>query len=398
MKKRTIVILSICAVIIVLAVASIFLFKYFNLGVENKVNGENDLNSVGNEIESEIPKVDEITEEEKYHALARKKISEMSLDEKIGQLFLSRFPTNEDAVNIARDNYLGGYVLFEVDFRDKSFEEVQKMINDVQNAVKIPLIMSVDEEGGIVVRVSSNSNLSDEKFKSSSELYNEGGMERIKQDTIKKSEVLSNVGVNLNLAPVVDVSTDPNDYMYERTIKQNVDIVSEFAKTVIETSKNTDVSYTLKHFPGYGNNVDTHKTGSLDTRSYDEIINNAIPPFRAGIEAGAEAILISHNIIQCMDGENPASISNAVHNLLRDELGFNGMIITDDVSMGAVSEVENVYVKAINAGNNLIITSDYVSGINEVKEALNNGSITEEKIDELIEKTIYWKYYKKMLK
>ena len=200
----------------------------------------------------------------------------------------------------------------------------------------------------------------------------------------------------MNLAPVVDVS-DSSDYMYERTLKQNVELTEEFAKTVIEASKDSGVSYTLKHFPGYGHNSDTHKNSSNDTRTYDEIINKAVPPFKAGIEAGAEAILISHNIIECMDNENPASISKAVHELLRNDLNFKGIIITDDIAMSAVSNIENVYVKAVSSGNNLIITSDCQTAIKQIKDAIENGALTEEQIDDLVEKTITWKYYKGLI-
>ena len=342
-----------------------------------------------------IEEIKELTLEEKLNKKAEEYLNQMTLDEKIGQLFLVRFPTN-GAKTIVSENYIGGYVLFGKDFKEKTKDQVIDMINEVQSVSKIPLLIAVDEEGGSVVRISNNKSLANEKFKSPSVLYNEGGFDLIRKDTINKSALLKELGINLNLAPVVDIS-DPSDYMYERTLKQNVELTKEFAKTVIEASKDSGVSYTLKHFPGYGHNNDTHKTGSNDTRTYDEIMDEAIPPFRTGIEAGAEAILISHNIIECLDNENPASISKAVHSLLRNDLNFKGIIITDDIAMSAVSNIENVYVKAVNSGNNLIITSDCQTAIKQIKDAIENGILTEEQIDDLVIKTIAWKYYKGLM-
>ncbi len=340
----------------------------------------------------------EPTKEEKYLALGKEQLEKLTLDEKIGQLFLVRYPNDSNAAQIASDNCLGGYVLFEKDFKNKTTEQVQEMINKVQNNCKIPLITAVDEEGGTVIRISSNKNLASEKFKSPRELYTSGGLEAIKQDTKAKAELLSNLGINLNLAPVIDVSTNANDYMYKRTLGEGVELTSEYAKTVIEASKECEgVSFTLKHFPGYGNNKDTHKQQSIDKRTYEEIQNTAIPPFKAGIEAGAESILISHNIIECIDEENPASISPKVHEMLRNDLEFKGVIITDDLAMSAVSNIENVYVKALLAGNNLIITSDYATSINAIKQGLADWTINEAMIDEAVTRTLAWKCYKGLI-
>lgn len=242
--------------------------------------------------------------------------------------------------------------------------------------------------------MSSNPNLASEKFKSSSELYSIGGFDKIRNDTLEKSKVLSNLGINLNLAPVVDVSTNPSDYMYKRALGQNSELTAEYAKTVIEASKSTSVSYTLKHFPGYGNNLDTHTGTSVDTREYQDILKNDLPPFIAGIEAGAEAVLVSHNIVTSIDAENPASLSLAIHELLRNELNFKGVIITDDLDMGGVSNEENAVVRAILAGNDLIIITDYEKSIAEVKQALQTGEITENQLDEMVRRILAWKLYK----
>lgn len=331
-----------------------------------------------------------------YYTLAYNKLKTLSIDEKIGQLFLVRYPDNNAQELLKKYNF-AGYVFFEKDFRNKSEVEVQTMMKELQKAATIPILTATDEEGGSVVRVSSNPDLVSSKFKSSQDLYATGGFGLIKEDTINKSKVLKNLGINLNLAPVVDVSTNPNDYMYNRSLGQNTTLTSTYAETVINASKNTGVSYTLKHFPGYGNNKDTHTGSSTDSRSYDDIINNDIPPFESGIKAGAEAVLVSHNIVTSIDNNNPASLSPSVHNLLRNNLGFTGIIITDDLDMVAVSSIDNVTAKAVLAGNDLIITTDYEESINSVKNAIKNGTISEEYIDKLAFRVISWKYYKGLM-
>ena len=330
-----------------------------------------------------------------FYQMAYNKLKTMSQDEKIGQIFLVRVPS-ENQISDLQKYYFGGYLLFERDFKDKTKEDVINMINEYQESANIPLLIATDEEGGDVSRLSSNKNIVQEPFKSPSQLYQSGGMDAIREDTIYKSEVLKSLGINVNLAPVVDVATDPDSYMYERTIKESTSVTSQYAKAVIESSKNTGVSYTLKHFPGYGNNADTHTSSTTDNRTYSAIMEDDIPPFKAGIKAGAEAVLVSHNTVPALDKDNPASLSATVHNVLRNELSFTGIIITDDLDMGAITD-GNAVIKAILAGNDLIIVTDYESAISKVKDALENGDIGESLIDKMAFRVLAWKYYKGLM-
>lgn len=333
-----------------------------------------------------------------FSILATEKLETMTLEEKIGQILLVRYPDTQDKINSAISDYkVGGFVFFEKDFANKTIEEVQNMMTDIQNKTNIPLLTAVDEEGGKVVRVSSNANLISEPFKSSRELYLEGGFDLIKEDTITKTNLLENLGLNVNLAPVVDVSTNSSDYMYERTVGEDTSITSQYAKTVIETSQETAVSYVLKHFPGYGNNEDTHEGEVIDTRSYADIEENDLPPFQAGIASGAEVILVSHNIVQSIDENNPASLSASIHNLLRNTLDFTGIIMTDDLAMGATSSIENATVKALLAGNDIIMVTDYETSFNQILDAVENDTVSEELIDNVVHRILSWKYYKGLM-
>ena len=384
MKKLSLIIILI--VVLILTSIGIYIYK-----TQQKVEPEKEVP----EQEEEKPQQVNTDLFGSYYDEAQKLLDDMTLDEKIAQILLVRYL--DDGKEVLEKYQFGGYLFFEKDFKNKTEEEVKNMIEQLQQVSKIPILTAVDEEGGIVNRISTNPNLVESPFKSSQQLYQEGGLELIKEDTITKSNILSNLGINLNLAPVVDVSTNPSDYMYERSIGQNTQITADYAKTVIEASKNTKVSYTLKHFPGYGNNTDTHTGESVDNRTIENIKENDLPPFISGIKAKAEAVLISHNIVNSIDKNNPASLSESVHKLLTDDLDFNGIIITDAIDMGAITNIENVSSKALKAGNHLIITTNYLESINDIKNAINNNEISIEELDKVVIKILAWKYYKGLL-
>ena len=395
-KKWIIYSMIIILVIIIFFILSCF-FQQNKEFEESEDMSEININEVKEIEENSLS--EEVNDNEilgKYYEKAYQELQKLTLDEKIGQIVLVRYP-KQNQIEILKKYHLGGYLLFEDDFSNKTENEVKEEIQELQETSKIDLLIAVDEEGGSVVRVSSNPNLSAEVFRSPSELYQQGGLEKIKQDTIKKSEVLRNLGINLNLAPVVDVCTNSNDYMYNRSLKEDTKLTSEYAKTVIETSKNTGVSYTLKHFPGYGNNLDTHEGASIDKRSYEDILKNDLPPFKSGIDAGAEAVLVSHNIVTSIDEENPASLSKKVHELLRNDLKFKGVIITDNLDMGAVTSEEKCIEKAILAGNDILIITDYESSIQEVKDLLKKGKISMDDIDRMVFNILAWKYAKGLI-
>ena len=321
-----------------------------------------------------------------YYIMAYNKLNTMSISEKISELLLVKYKNNLE--NAVKRYLFGGIILDKDFFKNKNSDDIIMFTNEIQNKAKIPLLIGVNEEGGEYTVVSSNS-------KSPSELYKNGGLSLIKEDTIKKSDELYKLGINLNLAPVVDIS-DKDTYMYERTLKDNIDKINEYAKTVIEASKNTGVSYTLKHFPGYSNNLDTKTWVSIDNRTIEDI-ENEITPFKEGIKAGAEAIMVNNNIVKTIDNNNPASLSLNIHNMLRDSLSFTGIIISSDLDDGALDNISNKYLKAITSGNDLIITDNYDDAINEIGNAVINNSISEELINYQVSRVLAWKLYKGMM-
>ena len=333
-----------------------------------------------------------------YYQKAYEKMRTMSLDEKIGQMFYARCP-DYDAVGFAQRYHLGGYVLFGRDFSDKSKQEVKDNINSYINSQDIPMTISVDEEGGTVVRISSKSALYDSEFQSPRDIYDDGGMDAVRENALAMAKMIKDFNIDVNFAPVCDISLDENDFMYYRSIGHDVDTVCEFVSEFTRIAQENGVSATLKHFPGYGNNVDTHTGIAIDERDYSTFVNEDFKPFKAGIEKDAHLVMVSHNIVNCMDSTKPASLSKNVHDILRNELGFTGIAVTDDLEMDAITEYTNgtsPAVAAILAGNDMLTIGDTMiaDAVSSIKNAVSDGTLDEDMIDHAVTRILAWKYLK----
>lgn len=324
----------------------------------------------------------------------------MSTDEKIGQLFLARYPGESTSESQINNYHPGGYVFFEKDFKSKTKSQVQNMTSEVQNDTKIPMFTAVDEEGGNVVRVSSNRNLASERFQSLRSVYAQGGLDAIKHDTERKNKMLGELGLNLNLAPICDITTEKSAYMYPRSLGEDADTTGNVISSIVDTMNDDGISCSLKHFPGYGNNTDTHITGSTDNRTLDSLRENDFVPFQMGIEAGAPSVMVSHNTVTAIDSKSPASLSKKIHETLRDKLDFEGVIMTDDLSMGAITDYVNdkpAAVLAFQAGNDMIITSNLKNDFTAIKNAVKSQVISMDDINESVRRILEWKQQKDLL-
>ncbi len=321
-------------------------------------------------------------------------VSEMTTEEKVGQLFFIKNDGRFDG-SIIEEYPVGGVLLFKGDFSGKTEENVKSDIADLQANSDIPLLIGIDEEGGQVVRLSCYSMLAPHQFKSPRDLYYTGGLEAVKEDSVIKSELLLSYGINVNFAPVCDIPDGPGDFIYPRAISEDVNVVAEYTGMMVDSMEECKIGSVLKHFPGYGNNGDTHKIIINDTRAMEEYETIDLIPFEAGIEAGSWCILVSHVVVECMDSSYPASLSTEVHRILREDMDFNGVIITDDLMMGGVSQVYSVgdaAVQAVLAGNDMILATDYQVQYNAVLEAVNSGQIPEEQLEESVKRILRWKY------
>ena len=237
---------------------------------------------------------------------------------------------------------------------------------------------------GIRTALSTTPDLFPQREPAPQTLFAQGGMDLILQDARQKSMTLLDLGVNVNFAPVADVSTDPADFIYARSFGQDAQATANYVAQVVGVMGEEQIGSVLKHFPGYGNNVDTHTGIALDQRPYETFQTSDFLPFQAGIDAGAGGVLVSHNIVTCLDPELPASLSPAVHKVLRETCGFEGIAITDDLAMDAVKAYAKegaVAVMALQAGNDMVITTDYRTQIPAVIAAVQEGTLAESVID-----------------
>ena len=319
-----------------------------------------------------------------------KTINHMTLEEKVGQMFIVRLP-EKDAMTAIEQYHLGGYILYARDFRNHTKESATSMIKSYQDNSKIPMLIGVDEEGGTVNRVSLYPAFRNSPFRSPQELYKSGGWEMITSDAIEKSKLLRSLGINVNFAPVVDVSENPNDYIYNRSFGSDADMTAQYAKKVVKAMHKEHIEPVLKHFPGYGNNVNTHTGIAHDTRSYEQFETSDFIPFQEGVKAGANIILVSHNIVHSMDDKYPASLSPKVHKILRETLSFDGVVVTDDLYMEGITQYvkkEEAAILAVQAGNDLICCTDFQTQISAVVSAVKDGRISEEIINSSVRRIL----------
>ena len=318
---------------------------------------------------------------------------QMTTEEKVGQLFFVRCQ-KETAVQDLETYQFGGYVLFGADFEDETPDSIRKTLSAYQEASTTPLLIAVDEEGGTVTRVSRYAAFRESPFPAPRWLYAEGGLEAVLQAEAEKSGFLRDLGINVNLAPVCDITTDEDAFMYDRSLGQDPQTTADVISAMVTVMTANQMGSVLKHFPGYGNNTDTHTAMAADSRSLEELESADLLPFAAGIDAGCGAILVSHTIVEALDPEMPATLSEKVHQYLREEMSFDGVIITDDLYMQAITDAygaEEAAVLAVLAGNDLLCCREYEIQYPAVLEAVQSGRISQEILDSAVLRILRWK-------
>lgn len=322
------------------------------------------------------------------------KLASMSLEEKVGQMFMGCFYNGTPSAKTVDKYHLGSVLLFYDSFKDNSKSDLKAKLDTIDKTCDIKPIIAVDEEGGTVNRVSLSPEFRSKPFKSPRELYEKGGMNAVIADVHEKNALLSEIGIDLNLAPVCDISKNPDDFMYSRSLGKDAKTTADYVSKVTTACLNDNMGCCLKHFPGYGNSADTHKGMSIDNRSPNQLKGVDMLPFEAGIKARAPSVLVSHNIVSSLDDHLPASLSPTIHNILRYDMNFNGVIITDDLSMGAIAEflpdVDSAVI-AVLAGNDMLCTGNYKEQSVAVIKAVEDGVISESRIDSSVRRILTWK-------
>ena len=323
----------------------------------------------------------------------RQMISDMSLEQRVGQLFLARCNA-ETAIQDIQQYHLGGLVLFGEDFENQSMESMRQTIAAYQDAAEKPLLIAVDEEGGDVTRVSRFSAFRERRFSSLRKRYDAGGLEAVLTEEEEKCRLLSDLGINVNLGPVCDITTDPTAFMYTRSLGQDAQTTADVTAAIVNLMKDYRVGSVLKHFPGYGNNADTHTGIAVDSRPLSDFESQDFLPFSAGIQAGCGGILVGHILVEALDPELPASLSPAVHRYLREELGFSGVIMTDDLVMQAITDqfgAGEAAVMAVLSGNDLLCSTEYAVQYEAVLQAVLDGRIDIDVLNSAVRNVLEWK-------
>lgn len=332
-------------------------------------------------------------------------IANMSLTEKVAGLFIVT-PEAITGVNAAvqagdgtksalQDYPVGGLVYFAKNIQSK--EQLSEMIANTKSYSKYPLFIAVDEEGGSVSRV-AKAGLADEQD-SAAEIGASGDTNNAYQAGAVIGSYLSELGFNLNFAPVADLSNVRNSVMKDRAYGSDTATASPYLVSMITGLQEQKVTACLKHFPGIGSTTsDTHDGLASTDRSLEEFRNEEFAMFKAGMDAGAGMVMVGHVGAEALSGDlTPASLSQSiVSGYLREELGFQGVIITDALNMSAISEYytsEQAAVMALKAGCDMVLMpEDFLQAYAGVLNAVSEGTISEERIDDSLRRIYRIKY------
>lgn len=350
----------------------------------------------------------EVTEEEKP-SLVDETLAGMTLHEKICQMMFvtPEELTGEDGVTVAGDatrqaleNYpVGGIVYFAKNL--ESQDQVKEMIDNSQKDSSIGLFVATDEEGGVVNRLMDTVGTT---YIGSMYYYKDDGDETAYENAYTIANDMSALGFNLDFAPVADVWSNPdNTVIGERAYSDDYAQAAELVGNAVKGFNDGGVMCTLKHFPGHGDTAeDSHYSSAYVHRTKEEIMADEMQPFRSGIEAGAEFVMVGHLIVPDID-EVPATLSYKIATgILRDELKFEGVAITDSFEMESIADnysVDDAVVMSVKAGMDMILQpKDMASAVNSIEQAVADGELSEDRIDESVRRILTLKESRGLLK
>lgn len=322
-------------------------------------------------------------------------IAEMPLEDKVAGLFMITPEALTDMTTVVRagdttreklsERAVGGLIYFSQNIEDA--EQLKEMLANTRSSSKYPILLAVDEEGGTVSRV-AQSGLA-ENVGSMSEIGSTGDAAKAQEAGVSVGSYLSEFGFNMDFAPVADVVEEGNTVIGERSFGSDTNLVASMVSAWVEGLQSTGVSACLKHFPGLGDTAeDTHEGMAATEKTLEDFTSRDFPVYQAGIEAGVDFVMVSHLSAPNVTGDNtPASLSEKmITEILRGQLGYDGVVITDAMNMTAITDyytADEAAVKALQAGADMILMpEDYETAYNGVLEAVNNGTLTEERINE----------------
>lgn len=359
----------------------------------------------------EPPVVEEETEVEEevdwLEEMVEAAIAEMPLEDKVAGLFVitpEQLTGVEQAIRAgdgtkeALNQYaVGGLIYFGKNIKDK--EQLTEMLANTKSMSKYPVFLAVDEEGGSVARV-AKSEIEVPQVGDMSEIGAAGDTMVAYDSGATIASYLYELGFNVNFAPVADVVTDvENSAIGKRSFGGDPVVVGDMVSSMVAGMQETGISSCLKHFPGIGAATeDTHEGMAVIEKSADELKTSEFVPFKSGIDAGAHFVMVGHASLPNVIGDNtPCSLSEEViTNMLRGELGYNGIIITDALNMSAITEyyaADEAAITALKAGADmLLMPEDFEAAYEGVLNAVNEGVIAEERINESLKRIYRVKY------
>ena len=331
--------------------------------------------------------------------LARQTLASMTEDEKLWQLFYvtPELLTGVETATRAGDSTkealeampVGGIVYFAKNFEDRA--QTQDMLHNTKSYTKIPLFLGTDEEGGTVSRVGSNPAMGGIEIPSMQSLGEQADPAAVYQAGQNIAENLRAVGLNMDFAPVADVASSSSAVIGSRSFGSDAQLCASMVSVLTGSLQTKGVVPCLKHFPGYGSAItDDHYGTSILTKTLDDLEACDFLPFVSGIEAGAPFVMVSHlSVPEVVGDETPSDLSSKiVSEILRNKLGFTGVIITDSHQMASITDhytSGEAAVKALQAGVDMILMpQDLQAAFDGVKAALNDGTLTQERIDESV--------------
>ena len=323
-------------------------------------------------------------------------LENMTIEEKIGQMLII-YDTHETVDNELKefiaDIKPGGFIINQSNIT--TFAKTKKYIADLKANSDIPLIISIDQEGGSVQRLQ---NLEDKKATYVPSMFYVGKTKdyNLAYEVGKVlAEDMRTLGINLAYAPVCDIFSNPNNKVIgNRSFGTSPNLVANMCTSLGKGLEDNGIIATYKHFPGHGDTAtDSHTSLPVINKTYTELLNNELIPFKKAIENDAKIIMVAHIAFPSLTGNNtPSSLSKEViTDLLKNKLGYDGLVITDALNMGALTNNytdEEIYVKAVEAGVDLLLMP---SDAKEAIKAIKNN-ISEERIDESVKKILLFKY------
>lgn len=354
-----------------------------------------------------------ITENDNIALEVEHLLKNMTLEEKIYQMFFVKPETivnieevttaGEEMQNALKEYPVGGIIYFAENI--KTPEQTRALIENTQSYSAIPLFIGVDEEGGDISRVGNNPNMGTTNVGSMKSIAESGTPEKAYEAGCIMGEDLKQLGFNVDFAPVADVLIDErNSEIGDRAFGKDPELVAVMVGELVQGLESTGVSSVVKHFPGHGSaKMNSHIGYSESVRTLTELRENEFIPFKEGIDAGADFILVSHmTLVNATDEKVPASLSNeVVSEWLKGELRYNGIVMTDALRMGVISQSYSsgeAAVMAIKAGNDMILMpEDVYSAFLAVYNEVKTGGIDETKIDDSVRKILFLKKEKGLL-